>query len=155
MNIANAYIEVDIFLPCSIICRIQLEFDYSKKDFLAALETRISSKNYQLLKNHLQVFTLNNQGALLELPGILNLRNGTFIYLYNDSFCEKELLELLEKANGERLSPALVYFSVTKVMTLRNRIKDEAFRQKLEKLAGWDLIEIFWFLEKAFQEMDK
>ena len=151
MNSANAYIEVDIFLPCAINCRIQLEFDYSKNDFLA-VET---SDDYQLLENGFKVYSLNSQGALVKLPGFLNLRNGTFIYLYNDSFCEKKLLELLEKANGEELSPVLAYIGVTKVKSLRNRIKDEAFRQKLEKLAGWDVIVIIWSLEEALQEMDK
>lgn len=154
MNIANAYIEVDIILACTVKRRIKLEFDYSKNDFLAALETRIPSKIYQLLQNDFHVYSLDNQGALVELPEFLNLPNGSSIYLYNDSFCEKKLLELLEKANGEELSPVLAYTGVTNVNSFRKKIKNEAWSQKLEKLAGWDLTEKIQALEEALQEMD-
>ena len=150
--ITNAYIHLEISILGEITRQIQLQFNYSKEDFLDLLKSRISSDVYQLLENDIHGYVLNTKGVLVELPDITNLPNETSIFLYNDSFCDEELLEMLKKVKCKGLSPVFAYAGVRRVEALTYKIDDESFREKLEKLVGMDVMEIIWSLEKALKK---
>ena len=150
--LTNAYIQLKISIMDDITRQIELEFNYSKEDFLFVLKSRISSNIYQLLEKDLHCYLLDDKGVLVELPHVQNLPNGTSIFLYNDNFCDEELLELLKNAKCNGLSPVFAYAGVRKVKSLRSKIGDEAFMQNLAKLVGRDFEEIIWSLEDILND---
>ena len=149
--IINSYINLEVSIIGEPDRQILLPFDYSREDFLENLKSRISTDIYQLIGHNFLCYSCNPKGILVELPDVTNLQTGTSIFLYNDSFCSKEFLELLAKVGYKSLSAIFAYAGVVDTEVLIATINDNSFHNEMKKLVGRNPNYIFMKLEKVLK----
>ena len=112
----------------------------------------MSPDNYQLIGHNFRCYYSDSDGALVELLDVTNLQSGTSIFIHDDSFCNKEFLELLEKVGYKSFSAFFAYASVRNVEKLRAKMNDESFQKKMKMLGGDEMEDILMDLEKVLKE---
>ena len=137
---------INVRTPHSTLKAMTLPEDYSESDFSNALRKFFRPEIIDTLGENFLVFGFTQSGAIVQMP-LTGLQNGSSVFLYNDKFCDEELLGLLETIGESDFAPPIAYTGVFSYNGLIAKLANLKYKENLEKIIGIDLEEMFMKIE--------